>query len=116
MLRVDEYIYREVIIMSDTMNPYQVMGIIAVCTIVFAGVVSLLTMQGMHILLAFLIVYLFAVWCMLGMQRRARDSYDAGDDLRSRRGENEPLTNRLHARDFQGSGRSGSNRIEQLRV
>ena len=100
----------------DTMNPYQVMGIIAVCTIVFAGVVSLLTMQGMHILLAFLVVYLFAVWCMLGMQRRARDSYIAGDDLRSRRSEEEFLTNRLRSRDFQGSGRPGSHRVEQLRV
>ena len=98
------------------MNPYQVMGIIAFCTIVFAGVVSLLTMQGMHILLAFLVVYLFAVWCMLGMQRRARDSYDAGDDFRSRRGEQEILGNRLRARDFQDSGHSGTNRVEQLRV
>lgn len=98
------------------MNPYQVMGIIAFCTIVFVGVVSLLTMQGMHILLAFLIVYLFAVWCMLGMQRRARDSYDAGDDLRLRRNEQEPLTSRVRTRDFPGSGRAGSNRVEQLRV
>ena len=98
------------------MNPYQVMGIIAFCTIVFAGVVSLLTMQGMHILLAFLVVYLFAVWCMLGMQRRARESYEAGDDLRSRRSEQEFLSNRLRAHDFQGSGHPGPNRVEQLRV
>ena len=116
MLGNDEYIWLEAIIKIDTMNPYQVMGIIAFCTIVFAGVVSLLTMQGMHILLAFLVVYLFAVWCMLGMQRRARDSYDAGDDVRSRRSEQEFLTNRLRSHDFQGSGRPGSNRIEHLRV
>ncbi len=116
MLGDDEYIWLEVIKTSDTMNPYQVMGIIACCTVVFAGVVSLLTMQGMHILLAFLVVYLFAVWCMLGMQRRARESYDAGDNLRSRRSEQEPLANRLRARDFQGSSRTGSNRVEQLRV
>ncbi len=98
------------------MSPYQVMGIIAFCTIVFAGVVSLLTMQGMHILLAFLVVYLFAAWCMLGMQRRARQSYDAGDDLRLRRNEQESLTNRIRAHDFQGSSRPESNRVEQLRV
>ncbi len=116
MLRNDGYIHVEAIIKIDTMNPYQIMGIIAFCTIVFAGVVSLLIMQGMHILLAFLVVYLFAVWCMLGMQRRARDSYDAGDDLRSRRSEQEFLTNRLRSCDFQGSGRPGSHRVEQLRV
>ena len=113
MLRDGGYIPVEAIRKSGTMNPFQVMGIIAVCTIVFAGVVSLLTMQGMHILLAFLVVYVFAVWCMLGMQRRARDSYDAGDDLRSRRSEEEFLTNRLRARDFQGSGRPESNRVGQ---
>lgn len=98
------------------MNPYQVMGIIAICTIVFAGVVSLLTMQGMHILLAFLVVYLFAVWCMLGMQRRARDSYDSRDDLQSRYSEQNPQASRLRASDFHSSGRPGANRVEQLRV
>ena len=57
------------------MNPYQVMGIIASCTLVFAGVVTLLTMQGVPLLLAFLGVYLVAVCCMLGMQKRARQTY-----------------------------------------
>ena len=58
------------------MNPYQVMGIIASCTLVFAGVVTLLAMQGVPVLVAFLSVYLLAVFCMLGMQKRARQSYD----------------------------------------
>jgi len=34
------------------MNVYQVMGIIVGCTSVFAGVVTILAMQGIHILLA----------------------------------------------------------------
>ncbi len=82
------------------MNPYQVMGIIAGCTVVFAGVVTLLTMQGVHILLAFLGVYLLAVWCMLGMQRRARESFEFREDLRLRPYEREPQVHRRRAREF----------------
>ncbi len=58
------------------MNPYQVMAIIVGCTVVFAGVVTALTMQGVPLLLAFLGVYLVAVWVMIGMQKRAREFYD----------------------------------------
>jgi len=58
------------------MNPYQVMGIIATCTVVFAGVVALLTLHGMPMLIAFMCVYVVAVVCMLGMQKRARQTYD----------------------------------------
>jgi len=61
------------------MNPYQVMGIIAGCTVIFAGVVSFLAMQGIPLLLAFLGVYLMAVWIMVGMQKRARELYDGKD-------------------------------------
>ena len=53
------------------MNPYQILGIIACCTVFFAGVVALLVMQGIHILLAFLGVYLLPVFLMLGIQPRA---------------------------------------------
>ena len=56
------------------MNPYQVMGVIACCVSLFAGVVTFLTYQGVPVLMAFLGVYLVAVCCMLGMQRRARES------------------------------------------
>jgi len=66
------------------MNPYQVMGIIAGCTAVFVGVVSVLAMQGIPLLLAFLGVYLIAVWIMAGMQKRARDLYD-GEDIFAQR-------------------------------
>jgi len=62
------------------MNPYQVMGIIAGCTVVFAGVVSVLAMQGVPVLLAFLLVYLVAVWVMFGMQRRARALFDGKEN------------------------------------
>lgn len=94
------YIRGEFTIKSETMNPYQVMGIIACCTIVFAGVVTLLTMQGVNILQAFLGVYLFAVWCMLGMQRRARESYEARRDFGSRRRrERDPWIGRIRAKD-----------------
>lgn len=116
MLAGDEYIQAVVKIKSDAMNPYQVMGIIACCTIVFAGVVTLLTMQGVHILLAFLGVYLFAVWCMLGMQRRARESFEARRDFGPHGREREPLIGRVRANDFQGPGHTGSERVGQLRV
>lgn len=83
------------------MNPYQVMGIIVCCTIVFAGVVTFLTMQGIHILQAFIGVYLVAVWCMLSMQRKARENFDFMEDLRQRRDRDSrtPLRHRVHAID-----------------
>lgn len=100
------------------MNPYQVMGIIAGCTIVFAGVVTFLTMQGVHILLALLVVYLFAVYCMLCMQRRARESYEAREEFRSQRHQRESFAGRNPARDFHGQFSASSKRVrvEQLRV
>ena len=66
------------------MNPYQVMGIIAGCTLVFVGVVSVLAMQGVPLILAFLGVYLIAVWIMVGMQKRARELYDGKDTFAQR--------------------------------
>lgn len=98
------------------MNPYQVMGIIASCTIVFMGLVTLLTMQGIHILYAFLGVYVVAVWCMLGMQRRARESFEIREDLKLRRFERQPRTHRERARDFQVVSPAPSNRVEQVRI
>ncbi len=59
------------------MNPYQVMGVIAICTMIFAGVVTFLTVQGVPLFLAFLGVYLLAIWIMMGMQRRARQLFEA---------------------------------------
>jgi len=56
------------------MNPYQIMGVITVCALLFAGVVALLTMQGMHVLSAFVCVYIVAVGSMISMQRRARQA------------------------------------------
>ena len=58
------------------MNPYQVMGGIAVCTLIFAGVVIFLTAQRVSLLMAFLGVYLVAIWMMMGMQRRARQLFE----------------------------------------
>ena len=85
------------------MNIYQVMGIIAGCTVVFAGVVTLLTMQGVHILLALLGVYLAAVWCMLSMQRKARNTFEDRDELGTRRFDGDPRIHRARARDFSRS-------------
>lgn len=59
------------------------MAIIACCTVIFAGVVTFLAMQGVPILLAFLGVYLAAVGFMVGMQRRAQQAFD--DRRRPRR-------------------------------
>ena len=61
---------------GGAMNPFFIMGIILVCTSLFALFVTLLTMQGVHILHALLGVYLFCVWCMLCMQRKARSCFE----------------------------------------
>jgi len=82
------------------MNPYQVMGIIACCTLTFSGVVTLLTMQGMPLLLAFLSVYLVAIWCMLGMQKRARETFDGMEHLHQRRHDRESAMRQSHVNDF----------------
>jgi len=60
------------------------MVVIACCVSLFAGVVTFLTFQGVPVLLGFLGVYLVAVWCMLGMQRRARESYGCAEHPRRR--------------------------------
>ena len=86
------------------MNPYQIMGIIACCTIVFAGLVTLLSMQGVHILLAFLGLYLLAVFLMLGMQRRAKESFELMEELKLRKYQQNSLMRRPHARDLQKWG------------
>jgi uncharacterized membrane protein len=86
------------------MNPYQIMGIIACCTIVFAGLVTLLSMQGVHILLAFLGLYLLAVFLMLGMQRRAKESFELMEELKLRKYQQNSLMRRAHARDLQKWG------------
>lgn len=80
------------------MNPYQVMGIIVSCTLVFAGVVSVLAMQGVPLLLAFLGVYLLAVWVMIGMQRKARALYE-GDERAARRYDRESTERRVCLND-----------------
>lgn len=56
------------------MNPYQIMGVIAICASLFAGVVAFLAMQGMPVLIAFICVYVVAIWFMLSLQRRARQA------------------------------------------
>lgn len=85
------------------MNVYQVMGIIVGCTLVFAGVVTILTMQGIHILLALSGVYLAAVCCMLSMQRKARDSFDERDNFVSRSVDRDPGKHRALTRSFRRS-------------
>ncbi len=56
------------------MNPYQIIGIMFSCAIVFGVVVAVLTMLGVPLLIAFLGVYLSTVWFMMGLQRRAQES------------------------------------------
>ena len=92
-----------------TMNPYQIMGIIAVCTAFFVGVISLLLMQGVHILLAFLGVYVFAVLLMLGMQRRAKDCFELKEDLKLRKGQRYSQMHSASAREFQKWGQFSTN-------
>lgn len=87
------------------MYPYQIMGIIAVCTSVFAGGVVFLTMQGVHVLVALLAVYLVSVSFMLIMQWRASESFDVMDDQRSRRYDRDSLGYRARARDFSSTNR-----------
>ena len=82
------------------MNPYQVMGIIVGCTLVFAGVVTVLTMQGVPLLLAFLGVYLLAVWVMVCMQRKARELYDCKDHSAQRQYDRESTERRVRINDL----------------
>ena len=82
------------------MNPYQVMGIIVGCTMVFAGVVTLLTMQGVPLLLAFLGVYLLAVWVMVCMQRKAREAFDGREHSAQRRYDRESTARRVRINDL----------------
>ena len=96
------------------MNPYQVMGIIAGCTTVFAGVVALLAMQGVHVLIALLGVYLVAVSSMLAMQRRARENFEVMDDQRSRRFDRDSLRYRARAKDF-SSANSAARAVNERR-
>lgn len=80
------------------------MGIIACCTIFFAGVVTLLSMQGVHILLAFLGVYFLAVILMLGMQRRAKENFELMEEIKLRKYQRQSLMHRTRAREFQKWG------------
>jgi len=84
---------------SAAMNPYQVMGVIACCTLIFAGVVSFLTVQGMPLLMAFLGVYLLAVWIMVGMQRRARQLFEANSGHRFQRSDDREVIAPRHLSD-----------------
>ena len=82
------------------MNPYQVMGIIVGCTMVFAGIVTVLTMQGVPLLLAFLGVYLLAVWVMVGMQRKAREYYEGNEHTSQRSYDRESTERRVRINDL----------------
>ena len=66
------------------MNPYQIVGLIAGCSLVFSGVVALLAMQGMPVMLAFLLVYAVAFLSMVAMQRRARQSCEGEEEREAR--------------------------------
>ena len=91
------------------MKPFQIMGIIACCTIFFAGVVTFLSMQGVHILLAFLGVYLLAVFLMLGMQRKAKETFEIMEDLKSQKYQRNSLMRRKRARELQQWGQYSTN-------
>lgn len=54
------------------MNPYQVIGLIIVCTSVFVSVVAGLTYLGVPLFAAFIGVYLATIWMMISMQKRAQ--------------------------------------------
>ncbi len=81
------------------MNPYQVMGIIACCTIVFAGLVTFFTMLGVPLVAAFIGVYLLAIWFMVGTQRRAKELYDGQAHSAQRRYDRETAVRRVRIND-----------------
>lgn len=58
------------------MNPYQVIGLIIVCTLVFVAVVAGLTYAGVPLFAAFIGVYLATIWMMISMQKRAQQAGD----------------------------------------
>jgi len=109
MPNAEGYIYDCCSNMRKTMNPYQIMGTIACCTIFFVGLVTFISMQGVHILLAFLGVYLFAVFLMLGMQRAARESFELMEDLKLRKYQRQTLLGRTDAKDPQEWGQYSIN-------
>ena len=57
-------------------------------------------MQGVHILLALLGVYLFAVCSMVCMQRKARENFEAMDDINKNGKERKLKGSHTRARDF----------------
>jgi len=68
--------------------------------LVFAGVVSVLAMQGVPLLVAFLVVYLVAVWFMIGMQRRARELYDGKEHFAQRQYDRNSAARRVRLNDL----------------
>jgi len=91
------------------MNPYQIMGGIAGCMIFFVGLLTFLSTQGVHILLAFFGIYLFAVFLMLGMQRAARESFELMEDLKLRKYQRQSRIDRTGARELQEWGQYSIN-------
>lgn len=90
----------------ETMKPYQIVGIIVCCAIFFAGIVALLSMQGIHILLACLGIYLLAVFLMLGMQRAARGSLELMEEVKLYKFRRNYSLRRTHARQYRHYGPS----------
>lgn len=94
------------------MKPFQIMGIIACGTSIFAGVVTFLTMQGVPLLLAFLSVYVIAVWVMLGMQRRALQAEDGIESSRQcRYAQDYTIQQRLFLDDTDGADLHASRQL-----
>lgn len=61
----------------------------------FVGVVTFLSVQGVPVPVTFLGFYLVAVGCMLGMQRRARESCESMERQRRRHRESSTCETRV---------------------
>lgn len=57
------------------MNPYYILGVIAVSLMIYGALVSLVTLTGLSVVAAMITVYAAMFGFMLSMQRRARLAY-----------------------------------------
>lgn len=57
------------------MNPYYIIGVIATSILVYAILVAAVTLTGVSIGIAMIVVYAIMLCCMFSMQKRARQAY-----------------------------------------
>lgn len=75
LLHLREYIKFKVTDRRAAVNPYYMIGFIAISMVVYATLVAAVTLTGVSIGVGMIIVYAVMLGCMLSMQKRARQAY-----------------------------------------